>query len=85
MRDERTEAIQDNTEATEENTTATVGNTKYDSNTMKVEIVRASTVIIACFATVFIATRNVTFAENQAGIILGGVVTGYFGLASQRR
>lgn len=85
MADERTEAIQENTEATEFNTRATIAESYEHPNNMRVEVMRAMTVIIAVLATVFIATKNDSFAEQQAGLILSGVVGGYFGLASQRR
>lgn len=75
-------ALTENTDATIANTQA---NTKYDQYTMRVELVRALTVIIAVAMTGFISVRSEDFANQQAGLILSGVVGGYFGLASQRR
>ena len=83
---EELEALQENTEATNTNTIVTAAMSGYEHpNNMKVELLRASTVLMAIVATVFISSRSPSFAENQAGIILGSVVSGYFGMTVSSR
>ena len=78
-----TEEIKENTIATEKNTEVTAMATEVTTNAARIELSRSVLVGLALVATVVISFINPKFAENQAGLILTGVVGGVFGAATQ--
>ncbi len=65
------EELQENTEATEQNTLATVNSTPGNGGISKLTtVVLGLTIGSVCF----LSYINPTFAENQAAVVLGGIV-----------